>query len=64
MGEPEPEKVEHAFEDTEEGAFYYKAMLWALENGVTSGKSATQFAPNEPCTRGQVVTFLYRLLRK
>ncbi|MBQ6160545.1 MAG: S-layer homology domain-containing protein [Oscillospiraceae bacterium] len=38
------------------------AMLWALENGVTSGTDATHFGPNQTCTRGQVVTFLYNTL--
>ena len=39
---------------------YYKAMLWAVEEGITNGTTATTFAPNDPCTRGQIVTFLYR----
>ena len=39
---------------------YYKAILWAYENGVTTGDGATTFKPNKACTRGQVVTFLYR----
>ena len=39
---------------------YYKAILWAAENGVTDGTTPTTFAPSDYCTRGQVVTFLYR----
>jgi hypothetical protein len=58
-GKPEPSITESPFVDTKPGKFYYKAMLWALETGVTSGKDDTHFAPNETCTRGQVVTFLW-----
>ena len=43
-----------------EGQYYYKAVLWALEKGITTGTSATTFSPNVGCTRGQVVTFLHR----
>ena len=48
------------FIDVKEGSFYYKAVLWAVENGITNGTSATTFGPNDGCTRGQVVTFLWR----
>lgn len=48
------------FNDVAEGAYYYDAVLWAVENGVTSGTSATTFAPNATCTRAQTVTFLWR----
>lgn len=41
------------------GAWYYKAVLWASETGVTAGTSATTFSPNATCTRAQIVTFLY-----
>ena len=43
-----------------EGQFYYKAMLWAVENGITNGISATAFGPETICNRAQVVTFLFR----
>jgi len=43
-----------------EGSYYHDAVLWALENGVTTGVTATEFRPNSACTRGQVVTFLWR----
>ena len=59
-GSPAPANTAHPFTDVREDAFYYKAMLWAVENGVTNGMSATTFAPNRTCTRAQVVTFLYR----
>ena len=41
-------------------AYYYKAVLWAVENGVTAGTSADTFSPNKGCTRAQAVTFLWR----
>ena len=59
-GSPEPTKTTHPFTDVKEKAFYYKAMLWAVETGVTSGLTPTTFGPNEVCTRGQVVSFLHR----
>ena len=62
MGEPEPTQTTHNFTDVKEGAYYYTAMLWAVENGVASGTSATAFSPNKDATRGHVVTFLYRAL--
>ena len=51
------------FTDVKAKAYYYKAVLWAVENGITSGVSATSFAPNDNCTRGQIVSFLYRCLK-
>lgn len=59
-GQPEPESNNNPFEDVKEGAFYYKSVLWAAEQGVTSGTSATKFSPGKSVTRGQVVTFLWR----
>ncbi len=59
-GEPEPVSTVNPFTDVKESAYYYKAVLWAVENGITTGMSATTFGPNNPCTRGQVVTFLWR----
>lgn len=63
-GEPEPEGTENPFTDVKEGDYFYKAVLWALENGITAGTSANQFSPNAGCTRGQVVTFLWRACGK
>ena len=60
MGEPEPASSNNPFTDVKAGAYYYKAVLWAVENGITNGMSATTFEPNGSCTRGQVVTFLNR----
>ena len=59
-GEPEPTISECAFTDVKEDDYYYKAMLWAVEKGITMGTSATTFTPNATCTRAQVVTFLWR----
>ena len=59
--EPEPTPEETVkFSDVSTSAYYYDAVKWAVENGVTDGVSATLFAPYEPCTRGQIVTFLWR----
>ena len=52
------------FTDVAEGDYYYGAVAWAVENGVTTGVTDTTFAPGNPCTRGQIVTFLYRYMGK
>ena len=57
---PEPTSTTNPFVDVATDAFYYKAVLWAVENGITNGVDATHFGPTANCTRGQVVTFLYR----
>ncbi len=49
------------FADVSEGDYYYAAVLWAYQNGVTQGVSANVFAPASHCTRGQMVMFLYQL---
>ncbi|MBQ8355275.1 MAG: S-layer homology domain-containing protein [Oscillospiraceae bacterium] len=59
-GKPEPVSTTHSFTDVAKGSFYEKPVLWAVENGITNGVSATQFGPNSSCNRAQVVTFLYR----
>ncbi|MCF0122620.1 MAG: S-layer homology domain-containing protein [Ruminiclostridium sp.] len=48
------------FDDVKAGAYYYGAVLWAVENGITTGTSQTTFSPNIVCTRAQAVTFLWR----
>ena len=63
-GRPEPASAVTAFTDIEEDGYYYKAVLWAVENGITTGVSATEFAPDDTCTRAQFVTFLWRYLGK
>ena len=59
-GQPEPTRTSNPFTDVPADAYYYKAVLWAVEHGVTAGTSETTFSPNQGCTRGQVVTFLWR----
>ena len=54
------ESVALPFTDVAEGAYYADAVAWAIQNKVTSGVSATTFAPNASCTRGQMVTFLWK----
>ena len=60
-GEPEPTLSASPFTDVQNpSAYYYKAVLWAYENNITAGTTATTFSPNDTVTRGQVVTFLWR----
>ena len=59
-GCPEPGNTAIPFVDVIPGAFYEKAVAWAVENGITNGMDATHFRPNNDCTRAQVVTFLWR----
>lgn len=63
-GKPAPEKTENPFKDVKEGEFYYDAVLWAVEKEITKGTADDAFSPAETCTRGQIVTFLYRDLAK
>ena len=62
-GSPEPTSTVNPFVDVPEDAYYYKAVLWAVEMKITNGTDATHFSPDDTCTRGQVVTFLYRDVR-
>ena len=50
------------FTDVDAAAYYHDAVLWAMEKGVTNGTSDTTFSPDQSCTRGQIVTFLYRYM--
>lgn len=59
-GSPEPKITKCDFRDVDNSAYYYKAVLWDVEKGVTVGTSDTTFSPNENVTRGQTVAFLYR----
>ena len=61
-GSPEPTSNENPFTDVKETDFFYKAVLWAVENGITNGLTATTFGPTAYCNRAQVVTFLYRAM--
>ena len=60
VGEPAPEDW-NPFVDVPDGKFYTDAVLWAAQNGVTTGVDYVHFAPNDPCVRAQVVTFLFRV---
>lgn len=60
-GSPKPASGSNRFTDITKGTYYYDAVLWALEQGITSGTSATTFSPDDTVTRGQVVTFLWRM---
>lgn len=60
FGQPESGTEEQPFDDVKPGSWYELPVLWAVENGITSGVSATAFAPGTSCNRAQIVTFLYR----
>jgi hypothetical protein len=59
-GQPEPTSAKNPFKDVKADDYYYKAVLWAVEKGITVGTDSTHFSPEDTCTRGQIVTFLYR----
>ncbi|MBQ2919859.1 MAG: extracellular solute-binding protein [Oscillospiraceae bacterium] len=59
-GCPEPRSTVNPFVDVAPGSFYEKPVLWALEQGITTGTDATHFNPAGVCNRAQIVTFLYR----
>jgi len=63
-GAQEPAGTENPFTDVKEGKYYYKAVLWAKENEITGGVSATRFGVGKACTREQAVTFLWKALNK
>lgn len=62
VGSPEPTRTDNPFVDVKSTDFYYKPVLWAVENGITAGLDATHFGPTAYCNRAQVVTFLYRTM--
>ena len=57
--EPTPEPAV-SFTDVVKGSYYYDAVIWAVGEGITTGTSAATFTPNRPCTRAEIVTFLWR----
>ena len=59
-GSPEPISTNNPFTDVKSTDFFYKPVLWAVENNITAGMTATTFGPTAECNRAQVVTFLYR----
>lgn len=56
--------MENPFQDMDQQDYFYQAALWAYENGITSGTSATTFSPDQTCSRGEIVTFLWRAAGK
>ena len=59
-GSPAPKTKVMPFADVKAGSYYYDAVLWAVEQGITKGTSDTMFSPDATCTRAQIVTFLWR----
>ena len=59
-GSPAAKSGAMPFADVKAGSYYYDAVLWAMENGITKGSSETMFSPDATCTRAQIVTFLWR----
>ena len=59
-GSPAAKSAVMPFTDVKAGSYYYDAVLWAVENGITKGTSETMFSPDATCTRAQIVTFLWR----
>ena len=59
-GSPAPKSTTMPFTDVPAGSYYYDAVLWAVENGITKGTSNITFSPNMNCSRAQIVTFLWR----
>ena len=64
MGSPAPTGTVNPFTDVSADAYYYKAVLWAVEQGITGGTSATTFTPDATVSRAQAVTFLWRAAGK
>ena len=60
-GCPVPQNAAHSFTDLDKDAYYYNAVLWAVEKGITNGVSLDAFDPNGTVTRGQAMTFLWRM---
>jgi len=58
-GKPEPANDDSPFVDVTEADWFFKPVMWAVENGITSGLTPTEFGTGKTCTRGQVVTFLW-----
>ena len=63
-GKPAPKTTKNPFPDVKKGTWYYKAVLWGVENGIVSGFDDGTFGTSKTCTRGQFVTFLRRFMNK
>ena len=62
QGKPAPTNTNNPFKDVTPGSYYYDAVLWAVENGITTGTGKDTFSPGMSCSRGQIVTFLQRAI--
>jgi len=63
-GKPEPTTKVNPFTDVKESDYFYKAVLWAVESGITNGTSATKFTPDQTCSTAHIITFLYRTIHE
>ena len=61
-GSPAAKSGAMPFTDVKAGSYYETAVLWAVENGITKGTTATTFSPEQNCSRAQIVTFIWRAL--
>ena len=64
QGEPKTKATTCQFTDVKKSDYFYKPVIWAVENGITTGVSKTSFKPQGACTRAQTVTFLWRMANK
>ncbi len=64
QGEPKTKATTCKFDDVKSADYFYKPVIWAVEQGITTGVSAKKFAPKKVCTRAQTVTFLWRMAGK
>ena len=60
QGQPEPTSATNPFVDVKPSDYCYKAVLWAVENGISGGTDSTHFSPSKSCDRAQAVTFIWR----
>ena len=63
-GKPEPKTQNNPFTDVETTEWYYKAVLWAVENNITAGTGDNRFSPNNTLTNAQIITMLYAMAGK
>ena len=64
LNKPKFKKASTQFVDVKKTDWFYKSVMWAVENGVTAGTDATHFSPNKTCNRGEILAFLYAALKK
>ena len=64
LNRPKFKKANTQFVDVKKTDWFYKSVMWAVENGVTAGTDATHFSPNKTCNRGEILAFLYASLKK